>query len=122
MRLLFVGNSPETCRLADSFAQAGIASVVRSSDETEAILTIDMGTRYDWVLAERDVADWFERQLCSRYALQTPVIRLDWARDPATALRLHPDITGDAVNGLIADGESQWVLEYHTHRSKARSV
>jgi len=118
MRLLFVGDRPETHRLVASFVEAGIASVVHRPDETGAMLTIEAGRCYDWILAEADAAGSLERNLRSRYALATPVVYLDWTREPAQALRLHPEIGVSSLSSLVADSEAQWVLEYHIHRGK----
>jgi hypothetical protein len=117
MRLLLVGTAPETGQLAQSLVLSGSGRIVHCGMESEAVQLVRSGARFDWVMAEVDAAPTLTQQL-DTWAPPAPAITfLDWTRDTAGSDGV-PAASGSRPAGLVNDGESPWVLEYHVPRSR----
>lgn len=119
MRLLLVGTAPETGHLAESLVLAGSGSVVHCGVESEALRLVHSGVDFDWVLAEVDAAPTLAREirLCVTPPLPSMTF-LDWRRGRPQAATGADAVRKQRVRGLVQEGESPWVLEYHVPRRR----
>ncbi|MBA1147795.1 hypothetical protein H0Z60_12125 [Ectothiorhodospiraceae bacterium WFHF3C12] len=119
MRLLLVGSSPETGHLAQSLVMAGSGSVVHCGVESEALRLVHSGVNFDWVLAEVNAAPSLAREV--RLCVPPPLPSftfLDWSRRESAADSDEHETQRAGAGGLVQEGESPWVLEYHVPRRR----
>lgn len=123
MRLLLVGTAPETGHLAESLVLAGSGSVVHCGVEAEALRLVHSGVNFDWVLAEVDVAPSLAREIRLSVAPPLPSVTfLDWQRGETGRGPAPGTGPKEAAGGLVQEGESPWVLEYHVPRRRGSAA